>query len=153
MTSLKSKQHGFTIVELLIVIVVIGILAGLVLNTFNGVQKKARDQERKTDINAVHGHLENYFANNGMYPTLAHMNDTTFRSANLKGLDADALKDPKGSSQALAATVSSTAYGYAVTPSGCDDDPATATVDCTDYTLEADLEDSATNYTKTDLNN
>ena len=37
----KRNQAGFTIVELLIVIVVIGILAALVLNTFQGVQARA----------------------------------------------------------------------------------------------------------------
>jgi len=37
-----SKSPGFTIVELLIVIVVIGILAALVLNTFAGIQRRAK---------------------------------------------------------------------------------------------------------------
>jgi prepilin-type N-terminal cleavage/methylation domain-containing protein len=50
MISLKNKaSKGFTIVELLIVIVVIGILAALVVTTYNGIQQKARDTERKTD--------------------------------------------------------------------------------------------------------
>ena len=48
MTSLKRTQSGFTIVELLIVIIVIGILAALVLVTFSGVQQKARNTERVT---------------------------------------------------------------------------------------------------------
>ena len=42
MISLK-KQKGFTLVELLIVIIIIGILATLVIVTFSGVQAKARD--------------------------------------------------------------------------------------------------------------
>ena len=54
MISLKSKQKGFTIVELLIVIVVIGILVALVVTTFSGIQRRARDTERQTDIKAVH---------------------------------------------------------------------------------------------------
>ncbi|MEO8863266.1 MAG: prepilin-type N-terminal cleavage/methylation domain-containing protein, partial [Candidatus Saccharimonadales bacterium] len=48
--ALKVKQQGFTIVELLIVIVVIGILAALVITTFTGIQQKGRDTERTTDL-------------------------------------------------------------------------------------------------------
>ena len=65
MVSLKQRQSGFTIVELLIVIVIIGILATLVIVTFSGVQQKARDSERKTDINAIAGQLEAGYANKG----------------------------------------------------------------------------------------
>jgi general secretion pathway protein G len=75
MISLKNKaSKGFTIVELLIVIVVIGILAALVVTTYNGIQQKARDTERKTDVNALHGQIEAYQAQNGKYPTLAGRN-------------------------------------------------------------------------------
>ncbi len=146
--TLHRKQEGFTIVELLIVIVVIGILAALVVTTFTGIQQKARDTERQTDIKAIHGQLEAYYAQNGSYPALAEVNDATWRSTNMKGLDTEALKDPKGSAATLASSVSSTAYGYTVTPSTC----TTAAADCTGYTLSADLESSTTNFTKTNLN-
>src|SRR6185437_12535445 len=98
-----KNQQGFTIVELLIVIVVIGILATLVIVTFSGIQQKARNTKRQTDINAIDSTVEAYFAQNGYYPTLANMNDSTFRTANLKGFDPAALQDPKGSAQTLAA--------------------------------------------------
>ncbi len=149
MISLKKRtSSGFTIVELLIVIVVIGILAALVVTTYNGIQQKARDTERKTDINALHGQVEAYSAQNGKYPTLANMNDSTFRTANLKGLDPAALQDPKGTAQTLVATPQADAYSYAVTPSGCDNG---AGGDCTGYTLTATLEAGGT-YTKVSLN-
>lgn len=41
---------GFTIVELLIVIVIIGILAALVIVAYNGIQQRARDAKRKQDL-------------------------------------------------------------------------------------------------------
>jgi len=148
MISLKNKQSGFTIVELLIVIVVIGILAALVVTTFSGIQQKARNTERETDIKAVHGQVEAYYAQNGKYPTLANLNDSTFRSSNLKGLDDEALKDPKGANNTVAGTAAANVYSYAVTPSGCDNGSGG---DCTGYTLTATKEGGGT-FTKTALN-
>ncbi len=144
----KRNNRGFTIVELLIVIVVIGILAALVIVTYNGIQQKARDTERKTDINAIASHMEAYNAQNGRYPTLANVNDATFRSTELKGLDPAALQDPKGAAQALVATPAANVYAYAVTPAGCDNG---ANGDCTQYTLTATLEAGGT-YVKQSLN-
>jgi len=154
MISLKNKaSKGFTIVELLIVIVVIGILAALVVTTYNGIQQKARDTERKTDINALHGQVEAYSAQNGKYPTLGQMNDDTattgFRAVSLKGLDNSAFVDPKGNgSDVLVASPSATAYAYTVVPANCDNG---ANGDCTSYTLTATLEAGGT-YVKQSLN-
>src|SRR5688572_14244107 len=106
--SLMHNNNGFTIVELLIVIVVIGILAALVVTTFTGIQQRARNTERETDIKAIHSQLEAYYAQNGSYPALSDVNDATWRGTNMKGLDSEALKDPKGTTQTLAATVSAT---------------------------------------------
>lgn len=48
-----SHQQGFTIVELLIVIVIIGILAAITIVAYNGIQQRARDSARVSDLNAV----------------------------------------------------------------------------------------------------
>ncbi len=70
--SIKSfkKQGGFTLLELLIVIVIIGILALLIIPNITSAPKKARDTKRKTDITTVRKGLEEYFVNNNVYPTL-----------------------------------------------------------------------------------
>lgn len=149
MISLKRKQSGFTIVELLIVIVVIGILAAIVITTFTGVQKKGRDADRKTDINSLYGQIEVYFAENSRYPTLGNMNDGTFRSTNMKGLSDDALQDPSGTAATLVAAPAANSYSYAVTPAGCDNG---AGGDCTGFTLTATLESGGT-FTKDGSNN
>lgn len=64
----KNKHTGFTIVELLIVIVVIGILAALVLNSFTSAQAKARNASRASDIAAIQKALEAFRAVNDLYP-------------------------------------------------------------------------------------
>ena len=61
-------QAGFTIIELLIVIAIIGILATLVLTNFQGAQAKGRDTVRKNDINSLYQKLEEYYNENGSYP-------------------------------------------------------------------------------------
>ena len=42
LSNIKGKQHGFTIVELLIVIVVIAILAAITIVAYNGIQSRAK---------------------------------------------------------------------------------------------------------------
>lgn len=54
----KTKNHGFTLVELLVVISIIAILAVVGITVFSGVQKSARDAKRKADINAIANALE-----------------------------------------------------------------------------------------------
>lgn len=150
--TLSKKQTGFTIVELLIVIVVIGILAALVITTFAGIQKKARDTERTTDIKAIHAQLEAYYAQNGRYPTNANLDaDATWVKDNLKGLDPEALEDPKGASNDLAGAPAANVYSYAELPAGCDNPALGGGTECTSYTLTATLEGGGT-YEKKSLN-
>lgn len=62
------KKSGFTIVELLIVIVVIGILAAITIVAYNGVQQRARDTQRISDIKTIQKGLMAYKALNSVYP-------------------------------------------------------------------------------------
>src|SRR5260370_41348709 len=94
MISLKKRNQGFTIVELLIVIVVIGILALLVITTYSGIQAKARNAKRSTDIASLQTQLEAFFSQNGYYPSLTDMNTASWRTTNMKSLDQNALIDP-----------------------------------------------------------
>jgi len=64
----QPYSFGFTIVELLIVIVVIGILAAISIVAYNGIQQRARDATRMSDIGAIAKAVELYYAENGSYP-------------------------------------------------------------------------------------
>ena len=64
----KQKPAGFTIVELLIVIVVIAILAAITIVAFNGIQQRARDTKRLNDITTMNKQLELFYVDKGYYP-------------------------------------------------------------------------------------
>lgn len=67
---LKSmrKDSGFTIVELLIVIVVIGILAAITIVSYTGITQKANTTKAQTNAVAVQKVAEAFNADNGYYP-------------------------------------------------------------------------------------
>ena len=68
--NLKNKRKkGFTLVELLIVVIVIGILASIAIVSYNGTQKRARDSKRLNDISEITKALEVYYSVNHKYPT------------------------------------------------------------------------------------
>jgi prepilin-type N-terminal cleavage/methylation domain-containing protein len=151
MVSLKQRQSGFTIVELLIVIVIIGILATLVIVTFSGVQQKARDTERKTDINAVQKQLEAFYASKGYYPPEVDLDSASWRSSNDVKLDTKALADPSSAATTAfsvgVAGGSNTAKVYwyqawsdAARTTACTN---TAGTQCAGYTVSANLENTA----------
>lgn len=141
-TGLRKSLTGFTIVELLIVIVVIGILATLVLNNISGARGKARDSQRVADITNLSSKLGEYYNDNGGYPS-------TFSATTLPGIDPEALKDPLGNSITINAPVASQAaaqavagpaagepnYKYIPYPTGC------SGATCTGYILKSYIEE------------
>jgi prepilin-type N-terminal cleavage/methylation domain-containing protein len=72
-----SFRKGFTIVELLIVIVVIAILAAISIVAYNGIQQRARDAERSQELSQLQKALEVYHADMGGYPKCGAVPATT----------------------------------------------------------------------------
>jgi len=73
-----KKQHGFTIVELLIVIVVIAVLAAIAILAFNGVQARANNSKTESAVTQWRKILISYATKNGNYPLGDTQNGTSF---------------------------------------------------------------------------
>lgn len=64
-----KNKRGFTLIEVLIVVAIVGILASVVLVGLGPVQRRGRDARRISDLRQVQTGLELYYAKNGTYPS------------------------------------------------------------------------------------
>src|SRR5437016_13521757 len=74
--SCAVTQGSFTIAEVIIVIAIMLVLAGLILATSGYVQIKGKRSRAEAEIAAISAALENYKADNGIYPTDATTTET-----------------------------------------------------------------------------
>lgn len=65
----SKKQGGFTLLEVMVVIVILGILASMVVPNLMGSQERANVQKAVSDINALETSLSMYKMDNYNYPT------------------------------------------------------------------------------------
>ncbi len=65
----RRKQRGFTLIELMVVIVILGILAGLIVPRIMGRPDEARRAKARIQIESLETALKLYKLDNGVYPT------------------------------------------------------------------------------------
>ena len=65
----KQKQSGFTLIEIMVVIVILGVLAGLIVPNVIGKDDQARVTAVKSDIKAISNSLELFKLDNFRYPS------------------------------------------------------------------------------------
>lgn len=65
---INKVNKGFTLIELLVVISIIGILTTLVMVNLNAARERARDTQRKSDINNIQTALRLYYNDIGSFP-------------------------------------------------------------------------------------
>jgi general secretion pathway protein G len=76
-TSQPLRSSAFTLLELLIVMAIIIVLAGLIIGTSGYVQKKGARSRAEAEIAAMSAALESYKADNGVYPHDSQGNATS----------------------------------------------------------------------------
>lgn len=130
------KQRGFTVIELMVVIAFLIFAGVLFVIQKNNLEVAARDDKRKTAINAMYyGLEESFFKQNGYYP--AEIN-----KKNLTTLDSALFTDPNGvelgqTTETYNDEEVSVQSDYRYEPTNCSDNK------CKSYSLRADLEAEA----------
>lgn len=128
-----KRSAGFTVIEILALIVFLGTIAVLLLIQKGNLSATQRDDQRKTAINAMYYNLEEvFYEQNGHYPA-------KIDSKTLRAMDPELFTDPKG------IKMNEQDAEYIYTPSNCENDK------CKSYKLSAPLEKEA-EYSKTNRN-
>jgi prepilin-type N-terminal cleavage/methylation domain-containing protein len=96
MTSIKSalerrlagakKDEGFSLIELLVVVIIIGILAAIAIPIYIGVQNSAKDSAAQADLANAKTAVVAYYTNEGSYPAAinsATLSDYGYSSASV----------------------------------------------------------------------
>jgi len=101
---MKKTTSGFTLIELIVVIIVIGILSTIGIFSFSGVQVKTRDTQRSSKAVIITESLEKYYDNNGAYPDCNSLKATDVTTNVLRGITKETLVTPKSTNRDNAIT-------------------------------------------------
>jgi general secretion pathway protein G len=71
MNSRLRQQQGFTLIEIMVVILILGLLATLVVQSLRGATDKAKRTKAMADIAELKTALDRYYIDNGSYPSTA----------------------------------------------------------------------------------
>lgn len=93
--NIRGVSRGFSIIEIIIVISIIGILASIVTISYSAIEANARDSERAAKAAVIASALEKYYEQNGEYPSCNSLtNSLETAQSTLGGINADILRVP-----------------------------------------------------------
>lgn len=69
-----ARKEGFTLIELMMVVAIMGVLATIIIGSVNGAKASARDIRRVSDIKAIQTALTQYYNDNNHYPCQIYAN-------------------------------------------------------------------------------
>jgi type IV pilus assembly protein PilA len=85
-----KKEEGFTLVELMVVVVILGILAGIGVQQYGKVQDQARENVNKANLRLIANAIRMYQTIKGEDPKLPESEDTSFNWEQLYGYGLEA---------------------------------------------------------------
>ncbi len=130
---MTKRTSGFTVIEIILIILVLSVASVIFFVQKNDLAVAARDQQRKTAINAMYYSLEEVFYKaNNYYPE-------TISETNLPSVDPTMFTDPNGFK------IGNSSSNYRYDAINCNDNK------CRAYTLRSTLENEA-DYVKDSIN-
>ena len=111
----STTHSGFTMIELMIVIAIIGALGTMFMSTFPASQKRGRDTKRKSDIKQYQTALELYANKKGDYAGLANGTINAGTNCSLLGITGTCPDDPKAPTYHYILSANSTNYVLSAT--------------------------------------
>ena len=76
-STLWTQTLGFTLIELMVVVTIIGVIMSAGITTYTQTQKQSRDARRRADVKAFSQAIEQYYLDNGQYPNLYGVSNST----------------------------------------------------------------------------
>ena len=118
-----KTSSGFTVVELLVTLVFLGLIGGIAYSQTQSLGMIHRDQDRKIAINSIYYNLQEVVKPKlGGYPRVLNASE-------LRAMDSALLKDPQGVS------IGKSGSDYRYEPTGCNGGDV-----CSGFTLRVNLE-------------
>lgn len=146
-----KNTSGFTIVEVTVVVIVLGLLVSIVMMSYYKIQADSRDTTREGNVTAIADALEKYYVKNGEYPSIPSIVSNTAGNtgtvvASKLGIEATDLKMPRAlsgvtNSLTSAATPTNDTISYVSTDasSSCQTNTSGG---CTQFSLKYTKENS-----------
>lgn len=78
MVNFKKYSNGFSLIELLVVISIIGVLSAVLMVNFVGTRERSRDAQKIQNLNSLKNALRLYYNDNQRYPTNAELRGVGF---------------------------------------------------------------------------